>query len=98
MRLLPRMRTDVHSQVAERRERLAARLADMRLLPRMRERVRGQVARMRERLAARLAHEAARRVTSSSMFGCTFHPRAGSATASSSGGRALPVHEEDGGG
>jgi hypothetical protein len=32
------------------------------------------------------------------MFGCIFHPRARRATASSSGGRALPVHEEDGGG
>jgi len=70
----------------------------MRLLPRMRAHVLIQVVGPRERLAARLAHEAARRVTSSSMFGCTFHPRARSATASSSGGRALPVHEEDGGG
>jgi len=44
MRLLPRMRPHVHSQVAERRERLAARLADIRLLPRMRPHVPSQAA------------------------------------------------------
>ena len=39
MRLLPLMGPRVPSQVAGRRERLAACLADMRLLPRMREHV-----------------------------------------------------------
>ena len=38
------MRPHVHSQVAGRRERFAAPLADVRLLPRMREHVVSQAA------------------------------------------------------
>ena len=55
MRLLPRMRAHVRRQLARRRERLAARPADMRLLLRMRSHVLKQAAGPRERLAARLA-------------------------------------------
>jgi hypothetical protein len=55
----------VRRQVAGRRERLAARLADMRLLPSMRAHVRRQLAGGRERLATCLAVEASRRATTS---------------------------------
>jgi hypothetical protein len=53
-------------QAAGRRERLAARLADMRLLPRVCPHVRGQVVGPRERLAARLTLEAAIRAIATS--------------------------------
>ena len=49
------MRPHVPNQAAGRRQRLAARLADMRRLPRMRPHVCSQLARPREGLAARLA-------------------------------------------
>ena len=49
------MRAHMRNQVAGRRERLVARLANMWLLPRMRAHVRSQAAKRRERLVARLA-------------------------------------------